>query len=211
MAAKLITIQEAAKLSGKSTQTIRRLIKNNKIKFKKQRTPQGFNYQLYEDSVAKHFGVTVEKVEEIKKAAKVEDVFELGVEPDTVRSKRKKKSVLDEQPIPMEDLESFVKVGKKNDDVIEGITIEETVDIGSEVIEGEVTDSTEEVKTKASSKSTTNEALQFAAILKQMMQQHQEDKDRLFALVEQFQKRTLILEERIRKLEAPKKKWWKLF
>ena len=39
-----ITINDAAVVSAKSVQTIRRMIKNKKIKIKKQRTPQGFNY-----------------------------------------------------------------------------------------------------------------------------------------------------------------------
>lgn len=211
MAATLLTIQEASKFSGKSTQTIRRLLKNNKIKCRKQRTPQGFNYQLDRDSLAKYFGLNIEEIKETKKATKAEDVFELGVEPDTVRSKRKKKSVLNEQPIPMEDLETFVKVGvvgkkgKVSADADVGITIEETVD-AAETIEGEIAEDKVSKKT-----SSSNETLQFAAILQQMMKQHEEDKDRLFALVEQFQKRTIILEERLKKLEAPKKKWWKIF
>ena len=55
------------------------------------------------------------------------------------------------------------------------------------------------------------ETEKFLAILQQMMKQHTEDKERLFNLVEQFQKRSVVLEERIKKLEAPKKRWWKLW
>ena len=39
-----ITIKDASEISGKSIQTIRRMIKSKKIKFKKEKTPQGFNY-----------------------------------------------------------------------------------------------------------------------------------------------------------------------
>jgi len=45
-----LSIKEAADLSGKSIQTIRRLIKAKKVKFKKDRTPQGFNYLIDEQS-----------------------------------------------------------------------------------------------------------------------------------------------------------------
>ena len=45
-----LSIKEAADLSGKSIQTIRRLIKSKKVKFKKDRTPQGFNYLIDEQS-----------------------------------------------------------------------------------------------------------------------------------------------------------------
>lgn len=51
MAETLLTIQEAAKISGKSIQTIRRALKGKKIKAKKQRTPQGFNYSIIQDSL----------------------------------------------------------------------------------------------------------------------------------------------------------------
>ena len=39
-----ISIKDASEISGKSIQTIRRMIKSKKIKFKKEKTPQGFNY-----------------------------------------------------------------------------------------------------------------------------------------------------------------------
>lgn len=48
--ASYLSIKEAADLSGKSIQTIRRLIKAKKVKFKKDRTPQGFNYLIDEHS-----------------------------------------------------------------------------------------------------------------------------------------------------------------
>jgi len=47
----LITITDAASLSGKSIQTIRRAIKAKKIKVKKQKTPQGFNYLIVKDTL----------------------------------------------------------------------------------------------------------------------------------------------------------------
>ena len=49
----LITINQAAEISNKSVQTIRRMIKQKKIHVKKQRTPQGFNYLIIEDSFNK--------------------------------------------------------------------------------------------------------------------------------------------------------------
>ncbi|MEK7528562.1 MAG: hypothetical protein AAB592_02250 [Patescibacteria group bacterium] len=46
-----ITILEAATISGKSIQTIRRMIKRKKLHTKKQKTPQGFNYLVEKDSL----------------------------------------------------------------------------------------------------------------------------------------------------------------
>lgn len=47
----LININEAAVLSGKSIQTIRRMIKQKKISVRRQKTPQGFNYLIDKDSL----------------------------------------------------------------------------------------------------------------------------------------------------------------
>ncbi len=48
----LITINDAAAFSAKSIQTIRRMIKQKKIRVKRQKTPQGFNYLIIKDSLA---------------------------------------------------------------------------------------------------------------------------------------------------------------
>ena len=47
----LITIIQAAQISGKSIQTMRRMIKQKKIRVKKQKTPQGFNYLIVKTSL----------------------------------------------------------------------------------------------------------------------------------------------------------------
>lgn len=51
----LLTIQEAASLSDKSIQTIRRALKAKKIQAKKKRTPQGFNYLVTQESLASFY------------------------------------------------------------------------------------------------------------------------------------------------------------
>ncbi|MEK7544814.1 MAG: hypothetical protein AAB551_01665 [Patescibacteria group bacterium] len=51
----LIDINQAAFISGKSIQTIRRAIKSKKIIARKQRTPQGFNYFISKKSVQDFF------------------------------------------------------------------------------------------------------------------------------------------------------------
>ncbi|MCX6734302.1 MAG: helix-turn-helix domain-containing protein [Candidatus Peregrinibacteria bacterium] len=57
MSNNLITIQEAADLTQKSIQTIRRAIKSKKIKFRRDKTPQGFNYLIDKDSVFEFYGM----------------------------------------------------------------------------------------------------------------------------------------------------------
>jgi hypothetical protein len=52
----------------------------------------------------------------------------------------------------------------------------------------------------------------FQHIVNELIRQHRNDKNRLFELLETFQKRILTLEEHIKQLEAPKaapqKKGW---
>jgi hypothetical protein len=55
MAETLYSIQEAAAFAGKSVQTIRRALKSKKLTAKKQRTPQGFNYLIHEDSLVSFY------------------------------------------------------------------------------------------------------------------------------------------------------------
>lgn len=57
MPKKLISIQEAADLSGKSVQTIRRAIKSKKLKHRRQKTPQGFNYMVNYESLCSVYGI----------------------------------------------------------------------------------------------------------------------------------------------------------
>ncbi len=57
MAETLLTIQEAAAITGKSLQTIRRAVKARKIESKRKKTPQGFNYMVTQASVASFYKV----------------------------------------------------------------------------------------------------------------------------------------------------------
>jgi len=80
MAKEFISIQEAADLSRKSVQTIRRAIKAKKIKFKRRKTPQGFNYWISRSSI-----VDVYKIKEAiptPKAPKAKAVKETTKTPE---------------------------------------------------------------------------------------------------------------------------------
>ncbi len=52
-----ITIKDASELSGKSIQTVRRLIKSKKVKFRRDKTPQGFNYLIDESSFVEFYNI----------------------------------------------------------------------------------------------------------------------------------------------------------
>lgn len=51
MAQTYLTIQEASKMADKSIQTLRRAIKSKKVKSRRRKTPQGFNYMIEKDSI----------------------------------------------------------------------------------------------------------------------------------------------------------------
>ena len=91
-----ISIQEAAKLCGKSAQTIRRAIKAKKIKFKKTKTPQGFNYMISRSSVIEAYNVKVASSDdESAKASKTveESKKETGDKIAEVQADKDKMSV----------------------------------------------------------------------------------------------------------------------
>ncbi|MCK9186738.1 hypothetical protein M0P48_04870 [Candidatus Gracilibacteria bacterium] len=57
MEKEFISIQDAADLSLKSIQTIRRAIKAKKMRIKRQKTPQGFNYMIERNSFCEFYGI----------------------------------------------------------------------------------------------------------------------------------------------------------
>lgn len=74
MIKQFISIQEAADLSKKSLQTIRRALKAKKLKFRKEKTPQGFNYLVNYEALCEFYGMKAEA----------------GVKEETVSKKEKK-------------------------------------------------------------------------------------------------------------------------
>ena len=59
--ATFISIQDAADLSKKSIQTIRRAIKAKKLKCKRKKTPQGFNYLVNQESLCDLFRISLKE------------------------------------------------------------------------------------------------------------------------------------------------------
>lgn len=87
-----ISIQEAAELSNKSIQTIRRTIKAKKIKYRKQRTPQGFNYYISRTSLCELYRIRIKEDESRPRKTKFKPVIEAEA-----------------MTIEVEDFKSFVK------------------------------------------------------------------------------------------------------
>jgi len=51
MSNEILSLQETADLLGKSTQTVRRMIKKGELEAQRIRTPQGFEYGIYREHV----------------------------------------------------------------------------------------------------------------------------------------------------------------
>jgi hypothetical protein len=61
MTIKFLSIQDAADLSKKSVQTLRRAIKAKKLKIKRKKTAQGFNYLVEESSLCALYKIKLDK------------------------------------------------------------------------------------------------------------------------------------------------------
>ena len=246
----LLSISEAAELIGKSTQTIRRMVRGKKIKFRRKKTPQGFTYHIDKESLLAMGGI--EPTEGLEKP----DLTE-AEKPLTKKKGKKKAEVkeafVDEGDIFNLDAEAVKKV-KMEKEGLKKVPAEKGAekqdDLGGETVEIEIDDEEPAVdfselmeesdKAKKShisqenpelinQKKATNQQAEkstleterfelFNQTVQQMMTQYEhllknqeEDKQRLFKLVETFQDRIGILENRIRQLEAPKKKRWYQF
>lgn len=107
MANDTITIQEAADLSKKSVQTIRRAIKSKKLKTKKQKTPQGFNYLVDKASLFEIYNMgSVEKAAEAPKVKEKKTVE--AQESQEIKSHKKEST-----PVTSEDLQRFTMMLEK--------------------------------------------------------------------------------------------------
>lgn len=140
----LITINDAATFSGKSIQTIRRMIKQKKIRVKRQKTPQGFNYLIIKDSLAEF----------------LISHTQTATQPDvTTRPDMREHRAIDPQ--------------------------------FGDAFQAEME--------------------RFNTTTQKLIEQNQRDKENFFQLIKTFQDRVFALENQIKLLEAPVRRWWKFW
>jgi hypothetical protein len=145
MAQTFLSIQEAAEVSSKSIQTIRRAIKSRKLKSRKRKTPQGYNYMIDKESLVKLYDV---------------------------------RSIFDEQV--SEKKKSREKISK--------------------------------TPRKLSKSYLTKDDLgMFKDTVQKLIDQHEKDKENLFRLIKTFQDRVVVLENQVKLLAQPKKKWYEIW
>ena len=146
MVKEIISLQDAADLSNKSIQTIRRAVKSKKIKFKRAKTPQGFNYLIEKDSLITYYGLKI------------------------------KSETIEEKPTIINFKTPKVKIEKNEDKNINFVTAE---DIGA-----------------------------LSKALERMVNQHSEERQSFLRLINTQNDRIFVLENQLKLLQAPKKKWY---
>ncbi|MFC1656206.1 hypothetical protein ACFL3C_05025 [Patescibacteria group bacterium] len=145
MAQTFLTIQEAADISKKSIQTIRRAVKSKKLKSRKKKTPQGYNYMIDKDSLISTYDL--------------KHIFD-----EQMKEKKKGREKISKTP------RKLAKQYLTHDDL--GI---------------------------------------FKDTVQNLLDQHEKDKENFFRLVQTFQDKMVALENQVKLLEAPKKKWFQIW
>lgn len=145
MAQTFLTIQEAAELTRKSVQTIRRAIRSKRIKSRKRKTPQGYNYMIDKDSLVSAY--------DLKKAN------------DAIVAEKKKSSG---------------KISKNAKKIAKQYLTHDDLGIFKETIQN-------------------------------LIDQNEKDKENFFRLIKTFQDRVIVLENQVKLLAQPKKKWYQLW
>lgn len=184
-----INLQDAALLSGKSPQTIRRLIKGNTVRYRKYKTPQGFTYLVEKNSLLNRFDEEEERDAELTALN--------GKAPRRMAPR------------------SGVRPAVEESELVEEFDPASVVQLDQDEIEPPVRGMGSGMNPLPQERPTPHGGGTMAnaaesSIVAQLIQQHREDKKRLFELLEIFQKRILTLEDQIKQLEAPKapKRWW---
>lgn len=144
-----ITITEAANLTSKSIQTIRRMIKRKRVQVRRQKTPQGFNYMVDRHSLEAY----LQNRDSIMGNQTMSNVGTANASLPYSSNYERKHLGLNEQ--------FFVR-----------------------------------------------EIERFTGTVEKLVAQNEKDKENFFGLIKTFQDRVVVLENQIRLLEAPKRRWW---
>lgn len=115
MAETLYTIQEAAEAANKSVQTIRRALKTRKLVGKKQKTPQGFNYLIGQETLFSFYNMerphaTVKDTANLASAEQTSLVTEYATKDEVTEQKKVLTRLVDENRKDKETFMRFVKV-----------------------------------------------------------------------------------------------------
>lgn len=196
MSETLITITDAATLSGKSIQTIRRAIKAKKIRVKKQKTPQGFNYLIVKDTL-----LTCYQVRESSpfREIPIEPRFAERNEQDGMESSQVTSSSV------AHDTSDSTSRDASDDAVrldIQATPATKELDVLAR----------EQVKIALNASQKATLAIQqLDEKVASVISSYAGEREQVSQVLTEFKDRILILENQLRLLQAPKKKWYHLW
>lgn len=199
-----ITIKEAADLSGKSVQTIRRMIKSKKLKYRKDRTPQGFNYLIDLDSLSNKYSIS-------KKAlADSAIVDNSSTKSESITNSSRSTEASQEQssskvtPVDL-DLRNTSKGQSEQ-------SIQEHSAENQATASQQNTDVVPATQERAHQQIVSYEPVkEFTDTMQKLIEQHGKEKENLFRLVETFQNKVISLENKLKVESNSSKKWFKIW
>ncbi len=205
MANQLISIADAADLTNKSSQTIRRMLKAGKVKYRRKKTPQGFNYMIDKASLMETCGMMSQpQPEQPKKAPEqpTQPVMAQYQEPPRQQQPIQEQPSQDQSTYTVETPPEIYIL--ESEDYIPPSAPSSSRD---DILEPAYTPTQkkpqpEPVMTSQNYTSSDNR------ILEQILEQQRIDKEKLYQVLEVYQKRVSVLEEQVKQLEGPKKRWW---
>ncbi|KKQ71837.1 MAG: hypothetical protein UT33_C0012G0045 [Candidatus Peregrinibacteria bacterium GW2011_GWC2_39_14] len=176
-----ISLQEAASLSKKAEQTIRRAIKAKKIGVKRQKTPQGFVYLVDKADVTKLYNCEESNIKEKKTVSASQTTSRETSQSDSqenigLNSQNKKTT--------------SQKTSKKS-----------TSQKGTEVIE----------KSNTELSVDYTAMMEFQKLLTGIVEQHQREREHSGRFMKELQDKVMFLEHQVMQLQAPKKKWFQVW
>jgi hypothetical protein len=185
-----ITIKDAADLSGKSIQTIRRMIKSKKVKYRKDRTPQGFNYLIDLNSLQDTCKISASTLQNFVQSEP--EVQASTTTTETVQSEAKKVDTVD--------------LDLRNRPA-------STVDAEEEPMHSAMqTALMESQPERAHQQIVSYEPVkEFTDTMQKLIEQHGKEKENLFRLIETFQNKVISLENKIKVESNAKKGWFNLW
>lgn len=158
-----VTLPEAAKILGKSLQTMRRMVKNKRIPSKKEETPQGFFYQVNLEDLNNFVDTST---------------GQLNTRTDSNRISQNQNPTTQTKKSG-----SQIKLRRHR-------TVRQD---------------------RSSNEFFEKEMERLNSIVQNLVEQARSDKENLFGVIKTFQERVSLLENHIKYLKAPKRKWWKLW
>lgn len=187
-----ISIKDASEMSGKSIQTIRRMIKSKKLRYRKDRTPQGFNYLIELSSLAEMSKISPEQIKETlsstTQVSQAEQAEDSQVEHSTAQLKVHESQVAEA---------STTTVQNESESQVE-------TNLMAVAIDQHQSRSHQQIVSYEPIKELNN-------TMQKLIDQHGKEKENLFRLIETFQNKVISLENKIKVESGSKKAWFKIW